>query len=85
VDLTGRLRKWALERPRVLVTGATGTDSLRWAAESELDRRGWVLAQSPCDADVLLILGSTIPQLSAAVDLVWGQIPQPRCRVEVID
>ena len=83
MDLSRRLRAWALARPRVLVVDAPGTVELRWAVEAELDRRGWPLAMSPADTDVLLVLGTPGPQLAAAIDVLWSQIAQPRHRVDL--
>ncbi|WP_185938583.1 hypothetical protein [Geodermatophilus aquaeductus] len=51
--------------------------------EAELDRRGWPLAMSPADTDVLLVLGLPGPELAAAIDVLWSQIAQPRHRVDL--
>lgn len=83
MDLSRRLRAWALARPRVLVVDARDTVELRWAVEAELDRRGWSPALSPADADVLLVLGAPGSQLTAAIDVLWSQIAQPRHRVDL--
>ena len=80
----GRLRAWALASPRVLVVEAPGSRPLRWTVEAELDRRGWAQALSPSDADVLLVIGTPGPELAAAVELVWRQIPRPRHRLHVL-
>lgn len=85
MGVTHRLRRWALARPRVLVVAAPGGDPLRWMVESEVDRRGWALAESPSDTDLLVLAGSPGPHLSAAVDVVWGQVPLPRDRLEITD
>lgn len=77
-----RLLPWALARPRVLVVDPPASRGLRWAVEDELDRRGWPFALSPADTDLLLVLGPLGPELSAAVELVWSQVPQPRHRHE---
>lgn len=50
-------------------------------AERELRRRGWTVAASPAEADVLLICGVPGPVLQAVCDRVWGQLPGPRARV----
>ena len=85
MDLIQKVRHWALATPRVLIIDAPGTELLRWATESELDRRGWSLAHSPADTDLLLVVGDTGPELSEAVDLMWTQVPQPRSRGRVKD
>ncbi|MGY1708202.1 hypothetical protein ACI8AC_01680 [Geodermatophilus sp. SYSU D00758] len=83
MDLTARLRAWALARPRVLVVDPPGSDSLRWAVEEELDRRGWPRAAVPAETDVLLVLGEPGPGLAAAVDVLWTQVPAPRHRARL--
>ena len=84
MDVIGRIRAWVLASPRILVVDAPGTRALRWTVEAELDRRGWAHALSPADADVLLVLGTPGPQLTAAVHRVWAQMPRPRHRVELL-
>ena len=42
------------------------------------------MAISPADTDILLVTGELGPELSAAVDLLWAQVPHPRARVHVI-
>lgn len=80
MDLRGRVTRWGLARPRVLLVDAPGDDTLRWEVEDELDRRGWRMALSPADTDLLLTLGAAGPQLSGATDVLWSQIPRPRHR-----
>lgn len=77
------ITRWALARPRVLLLDAPGTQALRWNAEAELDRRGWLLATSPADTDLLVVLGHPGRQLAAAADLLWAQVPAPRARAAV--
>ena len=84
MDVRDRLRAWARASPRVLVVDAPGSRALRWAVEAELDRRGWRQALSPSDADLLLVLGVPGPELAAAVEMLWSQMPQPRRRVELM-
>lgn len=85
MDLSHLLRRWALARPRVLVVEEPGERALRWAAEDELDSRGWPLANSPADTDLLLVLGEPGPELAAAIDVVWQQVSQPRLLLRVRD
>jgi hypothetical protein len=85
MGLIARLRSWALGLPRVLVVDAPGADALRWRVEAELDRRRWPLAVAPADADLLLVVGAPGPQLAAAIDVVWSQVPAPRERVALLD
>lgn len=80
MDLRPRFARWALSRPHVLLVDPPGSRTLRWQVEAELDRRGWLVANSPADADLLLVLGEPGPQLAAAIDVLWSQIPGPRHR-----
>jgi hypothetical protein len=84
VDLTGlgaRLR--SLARPRPLLVEVPGFTGLRWAVESQLRELGWVAAAGPAEADLLVVCGEPGPELAAAVDVVWDQLPTPRARVTV--
>ncbi|NMR20008.1 hypothetical protein [Cellulomonas fimi] len=83
MDLSNRLRQWAMARPRVLIVTTAGNDLLRWHVEAEVARRGWQFALSPADTDILLTIGAIGPELSAAADVLWSQIPQPRQRLAV--
>lgn len=85
MDLRQRLSRWALARPSVLMVDPPGTGLLRWRVEAELDRRGWSVARSPADADLLLVLAEPGPELASAVDVLWSQIPLPRRRADVGD
>jgi len=82
VGLTARL---AGRRAAVLVAEVPGWGRARCAVEQEVRRRGWRLAASPADADVLVVCGRPGARLAAAVDLVWDQLPGPRARVQVLD
>lgn len=79
--LGGRLRSFA--RPRPLLVEVPGATGLRWAVESQLRELGWVAAAGPAEADVLVVCGQPGPELAAAVDVVWDQLPTPRARVTV--
>ena len=83
MDLISRVGAWALRMPRVLVVDAPGNDELRWGTEAELDRRGWPPAVAPADTDLLVVLGEPGPELAAAIELVWSQVPAPRARVRL--
>lgn len=83
MDVIRRLRAWALARPRALIVDVPRTDALRWSVEAELDRRGWSSAVSPADTDLLLVLGTPGPEMAAAAELVWSQVPAPRQRVDL--
>ncbi|WP_130012027.1 hypothetical protein [Serinicoccus sediminis] len=79
------LARSAARHAHVLVVEVPGWDGLRMATERAVLERGWRLAWSPADADVLLVCGPPGPRLAAAVDLVWEQLPGPRVRVDVLD
>ncbi|NEE02040.1 hypothetical protein [Phytoactinopolyspora halotolerans] len=81
--LARRVVGWAFARPTVLVADSPGTTVLRWQLEAELDRRRWPIARSPADADLLLVLGEPGPNLQAALDVVWSQVPAPRQRWDI--
>ncbi|MGY1721363.1 hypothetical protein ACI8AG_20200, partial [Blastococcus sp. SYSU DS0552] len=83
MDVIARLRAWALSRPRVLLVDVPGETTFRWSVEAELDRRGWRRSLAPADTDILLVLGEPGPELTAAVDVLWSQVPEPRHRIEV--
>lgn len=77
------LVRFAAGVPHVLVAEAPGGTASRLAVERFLRRRGWVTAVSPADADILIVIGSTGPQLKPFVDRLWDQLPHPRVRVHV--
>ncbi|WP_433298892.1 hypothetical protein ACQPZQ_22265 [Pseudonocardia sp. CA-142604] len=83
MDLTARLLRFAAARPHVLVVPAVGGTAERLAVEAELARRGWPVAPSPADTDVLVVAGVPGPQLTAVVERLWQQVPAPRTRVDV--
>jgi hypothetical protein len=65
----------------VLVVEAEGSSRIRMVAEAAVIRRGWQLATSPAEADVLLSCGTPGSELQTAMDHVWKQMPGPRARV----
>ncbi|WP_431918851.1 hypothetical protein [Micromonospora wenchangensis] len=79
------LARWAARRPHLLVVAAPGATGVRLAVEAHADRAGWSLAASPADADLLVVAGDPGPELTAAVDRVWDQIPGPRARTRITD
>lgn len=85
MELTERLRRWAYAHPRAFVVDAPGYDALRWAVESALDERGWELATSPADTDVLIVVGQPTSALSDAIDVLWSQVPRPRHALVLAD
>ena len=85
MDLRRGLARAAVSRASVLAVEVPGWASTRWAVERDVRRRGWRTARSPADADVLVTCGAPGARLTAALDLVWDQIPGPRSRITAID
>jgi hypothetical protein len=57
--------------------------AVRLAAEIELARRGWPTADSPADADLVLVAGEVGPRMARVVRAVWATVPAPRGLVSV--
>ncbi|GAB2908228.1 hypothetical protein GCM10027047_03130 [Rhodococcus aerolatus] len=83
MDLSSALRRFATPRP--LVVAAPGAHRTRFAVEAALRARGWTAVDSPARADVLVACGRPGPELTAALDVVFDQLPTPRARVLVDD
>jgi hypothetical protein len=77
------LARRAVRRGHVLVAEAPGHFSTRAALERCVLARGWALAESPADADVLAVCGSPGPGVAAALDRLWHQMPGPRARIDI--
>lgn len=85
MGVTGWLADLAARRVHVLVVEAPGVWVVRAGVETEVVRRGWRLAWSPADADVLLVCGAPGPETSAVVEALWDAMPGPRVRSSVTD
>lgn len=83
MGLSERLSRYAVRRAHVLVVEAPGAWVVRARLEAAVVQRGWRLALSPADADVLAVCGAPGPELTDVVELLWEQMPGPRVRVEV--
>jgi hypothetical protein len=87
VSLARPLLRLTARRPHVLtIAPAPVTDgllSVRLAAEAELARRGWPAAESPADADLVLVAGEVGPRMARVVRAVWATVPAPRVLVSV--
>jgi hypothetical protein len=87
VSLARPLLRLTARRPHVLTIAPAPTSdgllALRLAAETELARRGWPAADSPADADLVLVAGEVGPRLAAVVRAVWATVPAPRALVSV--
>jgi fructose-specific component phosphotransferase system IIB-like protein len=87
VSLARPLLRLTTRRPHVLtIAPAPTSDTLlavRLAAETELARRGWPAAESPADADLVLVAGEVGPRMARVVRAVWATVPAPRALVSV--
>jgi hypothetical protein len=83
VGVTGLLVRAGAARPHVLVAAMPGGAAVRLAAEEQLRRRGWPVALSPADADVLLVAGVPAADIAASVQATWAAVPAPRVRALV--
>ncbi len=83
MGLSDALARSAAGHAHVLVAEMPGSWRTRAAVERAVLDRGWRLASSPADADVLVVCGALGPRLTEAVDLVWHQLPGPRVRLAV--
>lgn len=77
------LARLAVRQAHVLVVEAPGHWLTRVAVERLTSARGWHLAVSPADADILAVCGSTGPELTRALASLWDQFPGPRARIDV--
>ncbi len=77
------LERSAARHAHVLVVETPGHWQTRAAVERAVLARGWHLAFSPADADVLAVCGRPGPHVDDAVERVWQQMPGPRVRVDI--
>ena len=80
--LLGRL---AVRRAHVLTVELPGYWTSRVRLEQAIAARGWRLASSPADADVLAVCGAPSGEWSDLIDRIWDQLPGPRTRIDVTD
>jgi hypothetical protein len=89
VDLTvaaaDRVRSWALARPAISVLTSPHRVTLGWRVEADARSRGWGRADSPADADVLLLVGDLGTQLAPAARMWWHHMTAPRAQGAVTD
>ncbi len=83
MGMRGALARLAARSVHVLVVEAPGGWRIRAAAERAALERGWTLALSPGEADVLAVCGSLDSDFRSAVAEVWEQLPGPRVRIEL--
>lgn len=83
MGVSDALARLAVRQAHVLVVEAAGHWLTRVAVERLTSARGWHLAVSPADADILAVCGSTEPELTRALASLWDQFPGPRARIDV--
>lgn len=83
LGLSDAIARSASRHAHALVVEVPGSWRTRMAAERNLFARGWRLADSPADADILVVCGEPGPGLAEAIEGVWHQMPGPRVRVDV--
>ncbi len=81
MGLTALLARRAVRVVRVLIVAAPDAFTIRVAAERTIRARGWRLASTPADADVLLEAGRVGSELGDVAARLWDQLPGPRARV----
>ena len=72
----------AARHAHALVVEVPGWGRTRMVIERAVLARGWQLAQSPADADVLIVCGTPGLRLIELVEVMWHQMPGPRVRVQ---
>jgi hypothetical protein len=83
LGLSDAIARSASRHAHALVVEVPGSWRTRMAAERNVAARGWRLAISPADADVLVVCGEPGPGLAEAIEGIWHQMPGPRVRVYV--
>lgn len=83
MDLTSLLLRAGSNRPHVLIVTMPGGTEARLAIERRLRERGWPIAASPADADVLAVSGAPDPAFVDVLATTWHAMPAPRARVTV--
>jgi hypothetical protein len=81
MDLTGLALRAGAARPRVLLATVPGGTAARLQAERLARLRDWPLAETPAQADLLLVVGQDSSCLESAVNRLWQDMPAPRARV----
>ena len=81
--MTDLVARSAARHAHVLLVEVPGHWRTRAMVERAVLIRGWSLAVSPADADLLAVCGKPGPRLGEAIEMVWHQMPGPRVRVNV--
>ncbi len=83
MGLTNMLGRYAVGRTHVLAAEVPGEWLVRIHLEAEVVRRGWRLAYSPADADILAVCGTPDETFGGVIHHLWEQMPGPRVRVDI--
>ncbi|MFU8854831.1 hypothetical protein ACNAW0_28265 [Micromonospora sp. SL1-18] len=83
MGLTDALGRAAVRHAHVLLAEMPGYWTTRVAVERQVLARGWRIARSPGDADILAVCGPPRPHLAQPLAQLWAQLPGPRARIEV--
>lgn len=78
MDVTGLLLRAGATRPHVMIAAMPGGTDVRLTAEEQVCRRGWPVALTPADADVLLVAGTAAADIAEVVEAAWAAVPAPR-------
>lgn len=85
MGVTERLARFAARRAHVLVVEVPGHWVIRAILVRRIIERGWCVADSPAEAEILAICGDPGPELAEIVERVWDQLPGPRVRIGIDD
>lgn len=83
MGVSALLGRMAARRGHVILVEVSGYWQLRAEVERALLSRGWCVAVSSADADVLAVCGVPGPETTHAIVKVWDQLPGPRVRVDI--
>ncbi|TSD93780.1 hypothetical protein FOS14_22240 [Skermania sp. ID1734] len=64
------------------MTAPAGTAE-RLAVEKAVRERGWPMALSPAEANILIVAGADLESIRLAVESVWAAMPHPRARADL--
>lgn len=81
--MTASLSRFAASRPHLLLVTAAGGSAARLRVERLAREWGWTLAETPADADVLVVCGAA-GDIEQHVGRLWDQLPGPRAQVRVL-
>lgn len=83
MGLTDVLGRTAVRHAHVFAAEVPGHWLTRVTVERHVLTRGWRLARSPADADVLAVCGPPSRQLAEPLRQLWEQLPGPRTRIDI--